>query len=29
VHVYVKRLHKAYGVSSRSELLARFIPRGR
>jgi DNA-binding NarL/FixJ family response regulator len=26
VHVYVKALHKRYNVSSRSELLAHFIP---
>ena len=25
VHVYVKALHKGFGVSSRGELLARFI----
>jgi DNA-binding CsgD family transcriptional regulator len=28
VHIYVKSLHKRFAVSSRSELLARFIPRG-
>ncbi len=27
VHVYVKALYKGFGVSSRGELLARFIPR--
>ena len=27
VHIYVKSLHKRFAVSSRSELLARFIPR--
>jgi len=28
VHVYVKALHRGFGVSSRGELLARFIANG-
>jgi DNA-binding CsgD family transcriptional regulator len=28
VHVYVKRLYRHYGASSRGELLARFVARG-